>query len=66
MKNQVSKVKAGRAIASWFIPPVGIVTYFMIRDQQPKKARAYLFISLASIAVHTASAIIYYATKDKN
>lgn len=59
------KVKAGRAIVSWILPPVGIVTYFMERDQHPKKAKNYLMISLASIVFYGAAAIIHNKSKNK-
>jgi len=45
------EVKAGRAIASFILPPVGIITYFMEREQFPSKAKNYLMISLASLAL---------------
>lgn len=44
-------VKAGRAIMSFIIPPVGVVTYFMIKDKRPKAGKAYMGIALVSLAI---------------
>lgn len=44
-------VKAGRAIASFLIPPVGVVTYFMIRDERPKAGKAYLGIAISALVL---------------
>lgn len=60
-----SGVKAGRAIMSFFFAPVGIITYFMIRDKRPKNAKAYLGISIVSIALYVGSGI-YWKVMDGN
>ena len=64
-------VKAGRAIASFIIPPVGVVTYFIIKDkpQRKKDAKAYLGIALAAIVISGIFFIKYQvdkSIKDKN
>lgn len=59
------KVKAGRAIMSFLIPPVGIITYFMVKNEDPKRAKAYLGISLAALALQVGSAVMYKMNKDK-
>lgn len=61
-----SGVKAGRAIMSFLIPPVGIVTYFMIKDKRPKNGSAYLGIAVTSIALITFYGIRYKILQDKN
>lgn len=58
-----SGVKAGRAIMSFIIPPVGIVTYFMIKDERPKNANAYLGIALTAVAFGVTYAIVRAATQ---
>jgi len=45
------KVRAGRAIASFLIPPVGIITWAMTKDQFPKKAKGYLYLGIAGLAL---------------
>ncbi len=47
---------------SFLFSPVGIITYFMIRDDRPKNAKAYLGISLSAIAL-TVGYGIYYGIK---
>lgn len=62
-------VKAGRAIMSFIIPPVGIVTYFMINDKRPKAGKAYMGIAIAGLALGAiwfAKWQIDKAVKDKN
>lgn len=62
-------VKAGRVIASFIIPPVGVVTYFMIKDKRPKDGKAYLGIAIAAIAISGIFFIKWQvdkAIKDKN
>lgn len=60
-----SGVKAGRAIMSFIFAPVGIITYFMIRDERPQNAKAYLGISIVSIALSVGSGI-YWKIMDSN
>lgn len=43
------KVRAGRAIASFIIPPVGIITWAMNKDKYPKKAKGYLYLGIAGL-----------------
>lgn len=45
------KVRVGRAIASLIIPPVGIITWAINKDQYPKKAKGYLYLGLAGLAL---------------
>lgn len=59
-----SGVKAGRAIASFFISPVGIITYFIIRDKRPKNAKTYLMISLVAIGL-TVGGVIFNTVINK-
>lgn len=60
-----SGIKAGRAIASYLIPPVGIVTWAMIKDKRPKNARTYLVISVIAIGMAVGGTILYYVTREK-
>ena len=61
-----SGVKAGRAIMSYIIPPVGIITWAMIKQDRPKNAKTYLYISLISIVIGVGGTIIYRAVRTKN
>lgn len=61
-----SGVKAGRAIMSYLIPPVGIITWAMIKDKRPKNAKSYLIISIISIGMAVGGTALYYATKKSN
>ena len=59
-----SGVKAGRAIASFFISPVGIITYFIIRDKRPNNAKTYLTISLVAIGL-TVGGVVFRSIMNK-
>jgi hypothetical protein len=59
-----SGVKAGRAIMSFIFAPVGVVTYFMIKDKRPNNAKAYLGIAIASVAIMVVSRVTYSLIKD--
>jgi len=45
------KVRTGRAIASFIIPPVGIITWALTKDKYPKKAKGYLYLGIAGVAL---------------
>lgn len=64
-KHIDGSARAGRAIASFLIPPVGIVTYFQIKADRPKKAKAYLGISVVSMALMVGYGIYYKVMWDK-
>jgi len=59
----MDKVKVGRGIASWFIPPVGIITYAIEKDVKPKAAKGYLIISLVAIGMMVGGRILYNMNK---
>ncbi len=57
-------VKAGRAIASFVFAPVGVITYFMIKNQTPKKAKVYLMLSIVGVAMAVGGVVLRKAIKD--
>ena len=59
-----SGVKAGRAIMSFVFAPVGIITYFMIKDKRPNNEKAYLGIAIAGVALMVVSRVTYGLIKD--
>lgn len=59
-------VRAGRAVASWLFPPVGVITYAMIKEVKPKAAKNYLIISAVGVAMMILGAVISKMNKPKN
>jgi hypothetical protein len=49
-----NKVRAGRAFACFTLPIVGVITYFMEKDEYPEKAKNYGLISLLGAGVYAA------------
>ena len=47
-----NKVRAGRAIACYTFPLVGLITYFSIKDEYPEKAKNYGIISILGTATY--------------
>lgn len=60
------KVRVGRAIASFVFAPVGIITYFVKKDEKPKAAKAYLGLAIAGFVLGWGGyALNKYLTKDE-
>lgn len=52
-------VKAGRAIMSFIIPPVGIVTWGIIKNKRPADGKTYLTIALVSVGLMVIGSVAY-------
>lgn len=61
-----SKVKLGRSIASFLFPPVGLITWASLKDENPKKAKTYLILAGIGQAIIIANIFIRYKIKNKN
>ena len=61
----MDKVKLGRGIASYLIPPVGFITYGVIKAEKPNAARGYLIISSVAIGMIVLGAIVRKLNKPK-
>jgi len=49
--KKTETIQAGRAVASFLFPPVGIYTYIKLKDESPSKAKNYGLIALVSLGL---------------
>lgn len=55
--KNIEKVKPGRATACFLFPIIGVITYFSIKNEYPKKAKDYFLISALGTTVYASKAI---------
>jgi len=60
-----NKVNTGRAILSFLFPPVGVISYFQKKDESPKIAKSYAFISAISVGLYVGG-VLLQKTKQQN
>jgi len=50
--------KAGRAIVSFFIPPVGLITWAINKEVKPNASKTYLIIAGVSFGLYYLSYLL--------